>query len=327
MRCARPFIAPLLATLILAGCGGSATGPATGSASAEKGQLALVSQGGDVTDGRTGDAVTGTEAGPLRELSRGGRPDPSDPPRPRGLRDGVGAGDGCTDSDLVPSAANLGQVEAVTLCLLNGQRADRGLPALSTNARLARAAEGHAADMVRHSYFAHEGRNGSDITDRIGATGYIPADGRWVIGENLAWGTGALATPRSIVNAWMNSTGHRANVLHPAYREIGFGIVVGNPKASDGFGATFVTEFGVRGDGAATAPRSGTPAADARGRPGSGAGERTSERGAGRRAKSRRERAGRARAQRVRNARERAAKSRAAKVRAAKSRAARARAN
>ena len=45
--------------------------------------------------------------------------------------------------------------------------------------------------------------------------------------------------------AWMNSAGHRANILTPAYREIGFGVIAGNPRSHDGSGATFVTEFGV----------------------------------------------------------------------------------
>ncbi len=255
MRRAPLTVTMLLSTLALSGCGAAGAGTELSPSGAEAGDTARVSYSAGVTDGRIGDAVTGTDAGPLRELSHGGRLDPSDPPRPGGRRDGIGAGDTCTETDLLPAADNLDRVEASTLCLLNGQRADHGLPALSRNGRLATAAEGHASDMVANSYFAHEGLGGSDIKDRIGATGYIPSNARWVIGENLAWGTGALATPKAIVNAWMNSEGHRANVLHSDYREIGFGIVVGNPKATNGYGATYATEFGVTGDGEATAPR------------------------------------------------------------------------
>jgi uncharacterized protein YkwD len=255
MRRAPLILTMLLATLSLSGCGGASAGTALSPGGAETGSAARVSYSAGVTDGRTGDAVTGTDAGPLRELSHGGRLDPSDPPYAGGRRDGVGAGDACTETDLLPGADNLGRVEASTLCLLNGERTDRGLPALTLNGRLAVAAGGHASDMVANSYFAHEGLDGSDIKVRIGAAGYIPSSGRWVIGENLAWGTGALATPKAIVNAWMNSEGHRANILHPDYREIGFGIVVGNPKAANGYGATYATEFGVTGDGDATEPR------------------------------------------------------------------------
>jgi hypothetical protein len=65
-----------------------------------------------------------------------------------------------------------------------------------------------------------------------------------VLGENLAWGTGGLATPGAIMQAWMNSPGHRENILNPDFREVGIGVVAGNPAAADGYGATYATEFG-----------------------------------------------------------------------------------
>jgi len=257
----RPFLIPaVLSCLALAGCGADAGRPAAAVPSPAGSDAATVSTTAAITEGRTGDAVTGASGGKLRELSSGGRPDPSERPR-AGRRDGVGAGEACQDPELAPSAESISQVEAVTLCLLNGERADRGLPALRADPKLARAALGHAQDMVAHSYFAHEGRDGSDIEKRIGATGYIPTDRRWTIGENLAWGTGALATPKSIVNAWMNSEGHRANILQADYRDIGFGIAPGNPKALNGFGATYATEFGaVDEPRAASAQRTTAPA-------------------------------------------------------------------
>jgi len=238
----------LLAALVLPACGASDPRPLAGDA---PGTVARVASAGDVSGGRTGSAVARSSTGELRELSRGGAADPSEPKGGPGRRDGVGAGDACTEVDLAPAGDNLDRVRTSTLCLLNGERADHGLRPLTENASLAQAALGHSEDMVANSFFAHEGRNGSEIRDRIDATGYIPTSGRWVIGENLAWGTGALATPKAIVNAWMNSSGHRANILHPDYREIGFGIVVGNPARPTGLGATYATEFGVRGAGAA----------------------------------------------------------------------------
>lgn len=264
MRRVLPLIPAVLTTLALAGCGSSE--PAQPQTATGAARVAL---GSGVTDGRTGAAVTRDSEGALRELSGGGRSDASDRPR-AGRRDAVGAGEACTETDLMPSADNLPQVEAATLCLINGERADRGLAPFTLNGKLARAALGHAEDMVEHSYFAHEGLDGSDLKDRIGATGYIPTNERWVIGENLAWGTGALATPKAIVNAWMNSPGHRANILHADYREIGFGTVVGNPVRADGFGATYANEFGVVGDPRAGAAGSGPDAdqdADAEARP------------------------------------------------------------
>ena len=145
----------------------------------------------------------------------------------------------------MPSAANLATVAEATLCLLNGERADRGLATLRLNDRLQRAALGHGNDMVDHRYFAHEGRDGSQPAQRIRAAGYLSGGGHWRIGENLAWGTGELATPKAIMAAWMDSPGHRANILQPAYREIGFGVLAGNPSSPQNGGATFVTEFGV----------------------------------------------------------------------------------
>jgi uncharacterized protein YkwD len=200
--------------------------------------------GVETTDGRLGDA---TEVRPGRatdELSRGGKPDlreRDDAPR----RDGVGAGAACPNAELAPAAGTLPAVAEAALCLLNGERADRGLAPLAPNPHLTAAASAYAQDLVAGSYFSHTGRDGSDVLDRIERAGYLRGDRAWRVGENLAWGTGALATPGAIVRAWMNSTGHRGNVLNPAYREIGVGVVVGNPSRADGAGATYATEFGV----------------------------------------------------------------------------------
>jgi uncharacterized protein YkwD len=231
------------ASLGLAGCG-AAGGPSVPAAGpdAAPGPAGSLSIG--VTGGHLGDAITDTSGGSLRELSPGGPIDPAAQRRAPNLREGVGAGDACANATLMPSAANLATVAEATLCLLNGERADRGLATLRLNDRLQRAALGHGNDMVEHRYFAHEGRDGSQPAERIRAAGYLSAAGNWRIGENLAWGTGDLATPKAIMAAWMASAGHRANILQPAYREIGFGVLAGNPASPEDGGATFVTEFG-----------------------------------------------------------------------------------
>ena len=156
----------------------------------------------------------------------------------------MGAGAACPNPDLAPSAESLPAMAGATLCLLNGERADHGLAPLTPNGKLADAATAYAQDLVAGSYFSHTGRDGSGVLDRIERSGYLPRDAGWVLGENLAWGTGSLATPGSIMQAWMNSPGHRDNILNPDYREIGIGIVAGNPAAPDGLGATYATEFG-----------------------------------------------------------------------------------
>jgi uncharacterized protein YkwD len=150
----------------------------------------------------------------------------------------------CSHADLAPDGSNLDAIAEATLCLVNAQRAQRDRRALAANAKLARAAVRHVDDMVEHTYFAHEGRDRSTFGDRIRATGYVGARRDWMLGENLAWGTGSLATPREIVRAWMASPGHRANILEASYREIGIGIAGGNPVRPDGAGATYATTFG-----------------------------------------------------------------------------------
>jgi hypothetical protein len=128
------------------------------------------------------------------------------------------------------------------------------LPPLTQDDKLAAAALEHSQDMVANHYFDHVSLDGRDVVDRIRASGYIPDDQAWTIGENLAWGTGTLATPRSIVLAWMNSQGHRENILRSAFKQIGFGVVPGNPNTTDLTGATYTTTFGSLG--AAAAPSS-----------------------------------------------------------------------
>ena len=98
--------------------------------------------------------------------------------------------------------------------------------------------------MVNRRFFEHTTPNGVTMVDRIRAARYVPRNAGWALGENLAWGTGSLATPRQIMRAWMDSPGHRANVVKRAYREIGIGVVAATPSAGGG-GATYTADFGV----------------------------------------------------------------------------------
>jgi uncharacterized protein YkwD len=288
-----------VASLGLAGCGSSAapTAPASG-ASASTGPAATPSLG--VTDARLGDAITDTPGGGLRELSPGGPVDPAAVRRAPNLREGIGAGDACGNAVLQPDASNLATIAEATLCLLNGERADRGLATLRLNDRLQRAALAHGNDMVEHLYFSHAGRNGSQPSERIRASGYLSNGGSWRIGENLAWGTGELASPKAIMAAWMNSDGHRANILQPAYREVGFGVLAGNPASRGSGGATFVTEFGFieRATRTSSSPSRSTTArrAAAKARERRAKARKVRSRSRTRRARARRARAVRARA-------------------------------
>jgi hypothetical protein len=125
--------------------------------------------------------------------------------------------------------------------------------------------------MVDHKYFAHDSLDGRDVVARLREVRYIPARGEWVIGENLVWGSGALATPRALVNAWMNSPPHRQNLLAVDFREVGLGVVFGTPSRDAPDGVTVTTDFGTRSGAtpAGSAP-GGTPGVS--NTPGAGAG-------------------------------------------------------
>jgi uncharacterized protein YkwD len=136
--------------------------------------------------------------------------------------------------------------KAMTLCLLNFERAQAGLPPLVENGLLDRAAERHSADMVARRFFEHVSPDGVTPESRIAAAGYVPGP-LGTTGENIAWGDGGVASPASIVDGWMHSPGHRANILRPTYREVGIGVSLGNPPAASASrlrAATYTTDFG-----------------------------------------------------------------------------------
>jgi uncharacterized protein YkwD len=151
----------------------------------------------------------------------------------------------CPNADLDATSTNLGRIRRAILCLHNEIRAQHGLNALRQNKRLRKAAVGHSRDMVRHDYFEHTTPHGVTMLDRILRSRYVREDQGWALGENLAWGTGAYGTPRGAVEAWMESAGHRENILHGVYRDVGIGVVLGVP-GSKAVGATYTLDFGVR---------------------------------------------------------------------------------
>ena len=151
----------------------------------------------------------------------------------------------CEGEALVPNAENLKQVRQATLCLVNVERRSRGLAGLRSNRKLAAAARRHSRMMAHRDFFDHVSPTGSTMVARITRVGYES----WAsLGENLAWGTGHLSIPKAIVRGWMNSPGHRENILRATFREIGIGVVPGTPVSlgSAERGATYTTNFGVR---------------------------------------------------------------------------------
>ena len=155
----------------------------------------------------------------------------------------------CPNANLTPTPANVEQVRAAVVCLIDQEREHHGEGALAANAKLARAAQGHSRDMAEQDYFSHTAPDGSTPLQRMRASGYIPnAQDGYMVGENIAWGTMWLATPQSIVNAWMASPGHRANILDGSYRETGVGVEPRAPGRARRRAARGAVHAGLRHD-------------------------------------------------------------------------------
>jgi uncharacterized protein YkwD len=118
------------------------------------------------------------------------------------------------------SSAELGLLQAV-----NATRTAHGLHALRLDSTLRTAARSHSLDMLRHNYFAHGDFHGRMVAFHVRG----PA-----AGENLAWGSGTYGTAATIVEEWLASPEHRANLLRPGFTRIGIGITQGTFQGTGG---------------------------------------------------------------------------------------------
>ncbi|MEO3856069.1 CAP domain-containing protein [Acrocarpospora sp. B8E8] len=115
--------------------------------------------------------------------------------------------------------------------LTNAARQREGCRALRTEERLRTAARAHSADMAARRYFSHDSLDGRSPWDRIRATGYA-----YPAAENIARGQ---RTPREVVDAWLDSPGHRANIMNCDLKAIGIGVRLGTggPWWTQNFGS------------------------------------------------------------------------------------------
>lgn len=144
-----------------------------------------------------------------------------------------------------PAPTPSGDFAARVLALTNAARAQSqtcgatvfpAVGALSYNAQLEQAAQGHAADMAAKNYFSHTSQDGRDFSVRITATGY-----KWyTIGENIAAGQ---TTPESVVAGWLKSEGHCRNIMNASFKELGVGYAA---NASSSYRTYWVQDFGAR---------------------------------------------------------------------------------
>ncbi|OCR01538.1 hypothetical protein BCD67_18780 [Oscillatoriales cyanobacterium USR001] len=122
--------------------------------------------------------------------------------------------------------------------LTNIERSKLGLPALKANTTLATAAQNHTQNMAVQDFFSHTGKDGSSPTNRVQSVGY-----NGVAGENIAAGS---TTPEDVLVQWMNSAGHRANILNADYKEIGVGYYfLANDTGSVNYNRYWTQVFGI----------------------------------------------------------------------------------
>jgi uncharacterized protein YkwD len=119
----------------------------------------------------------------------------------------------CANANATVGRASARALRMAVVCLINQQRTSRHLPPLRASLLLDRSAQSWTNAMISSDVFSH----GANFAGRISAAGYV-----WrSAGENIATG---FQTPRSVVNAWMASTGHCQNILNPTYGNVGTGV-------------------------------------------------------------------------------------------------------
>ncbi|GID26087.1 CAP domain-containing protein [Paractinoplanes brasiliensis] len=131
------------------------------------------------------------------------------------------------------AVADQAAYETEVVKLTNAQRTARGCKALRIDDRLVKAARAHSQDMVRNGFFDHTGSDGSNFVTREVRAGY-PRKG--ASAENIAWG---YRTPQQVVTGWMNSSGHRKNILNCSSVAVGVGLAYtssGAPYWTQDFG-------------------------------------------------------------------------------------------
>jgi uncharacterized protein YkwD len=146
-----------------------------------------------------------------------------------------------------PAQLKKRQARKAIMCLLNQERAAHGLPAFERSKKLQRAAQKHSARMSGGNCFEHECPGEADLVDRLGNVKYLLGSLlRWTCAENIAWGMKSAGTPNAIMDAWMNSAGHRANILNRDLQQVGIGFAKGSPGNGDAPAGMYTTDFGTR---------------------------------------------------------------------------------
>ena len=157
------------------------------------------------------------------------------------------AGAGATAKP-VSTLAAADQLEGQVLIELNRIRRQHGLTPVRLSRPLSMAADTHSRAMGTYGFFEHESRDGSEFWKRVQR--FYSPDGyqSWSVGENLLWSSGDLSAAAAL-KLWMNSPGHRKNILTARWREIGLSAlqVRAAPGVYGGRDVVIITtDFGVR---------------------------------------------------------------------------------
>jgi uncharacterized protein YkwD len=131
----------------------------------------------------------------------------------------VGPTDG-DDQSTCSDAVSTTQLAAQVVTLANAERANAGVAPLAVDSTLTAVAEAYAEAQATQGFTGHTDPAGHGVGDRVSSAGY-----NWIaVGENLAYGP---CTAESAIEGWMNSEGHRANILNSLFTETGVGVYRG----------------------------------------------------------------------------------------------------
>ncbi|MEV0002014.1 CAP domain-containing protein [Micromonospora sp. NPDC050980] len=169
-------------------------------------------------------APTTAKPSPTKKVAP--RPSRTEAPSRQLERSSAPSGTGARTTSAGRLSAELQQV----VDLVNQERAKAGCRALAVSSKLTLAAQRHSQDQADHKKMSHDGSDGSNVGQRLDRAGYA-----WrAYGENVAWNQ---QSPAAVMDAWMHSEGHRANILNCSFTQIGVGVARSNgPYWTQDFG-------------------------------------------------------------------------------------------
>ncbi|HEY4996890.1 MAG TPA: CAP domain-containing protein [Solirubrobacteraceae bacterium] len=155
---------------------------------------------------------------------------------------------GCANAQLRPDGRNASAIDAATLCLIDRVRAEHGLRAVRSNRQLGTVAASQVGSMLRWNYFADVRPSGQTPFALVILSPYRAHSASISVGQNIAWASGAYATPEHVVADWMASPPHRQIMLSGEFRDAGVAVSSALPSVlhAGRRGAVYAVEFGVR---------------------------------------------------------------------------------